>query len=168
MNERRARLLQVSLLRVKTAFYLQDGTQVAGYVLTCDAEGRGRWLPPSVSVGITIGDGVNAITTGFKGAIWVPISGTITEWTVLSTDANPPTVGSIEIDILRSTYADYPTMTSMVGTGTKPNITNAQKGNGAPTGWASTSIAAGDCIGFQVTSVTGLKRVSLVLKVVKS
>ncbi len=129
------------------------------------------WLPDNsrvVSVGITIGDGVNAITTGFKGAIWVPVAGTITEWTVLSTDANPPTSGSIEIDILRSTYADYPTMTSMVGTGTKPNIANAQKGNGTPTGWASTAIAAGDCIGFQVTAVTSLKRVTLVLKVVKS
>lgn len=129
------------------------------------------WLSDNlrtVSVGITVGDGVNPITTGVKGAIWIPISGTITEWTILSTDGATPTTGSIEFDILKSTYADYPTMTSIVGSGTKPNISNSNKGNGAPTGWSTTQINAGDCLRFDVTSVTGLKRVTLVLKVVKS
>jgi hypothetical protein len=120
------------------------------------------------TIGLTVGDGVNAITTGFKGAIPVPFAGTITEWTVVSTDANPPTSGSIEIDILKSTYANYPTMNSMVGTGTKPNIANSNKGTGTPTGWSTTTINAGDIIGFNVTSVTGLKRITIVLKVVKS
>jgi hypothetical protein len=120
------------------------------------------------TVGLTVGDGVNAITTGFKGAIPVPFAGTIIEWTVVSTDANPPTSGSIEIDILKSTYANYPTMNSMVGTGTKPNIANSNKGTGTPTGWSTTTINAGDIIGFNVTSVTGLKRITIVLKVVKS
>jgi hypothetical protein len=120
------------------------------------------------TIGLTVGDGVNVITTGFKGAIPVPFSGTITEWTIVSTDANPPTSGSIQIDILKSTFANYPTMTSMVGTGTKPNITASNKGQGTPTGWASTTINAGDVIGFNVVSVTGLKRITIVLKVVKS
>jgi hypothetical protein len=120
------------------------------------------------TVGLTVGDGVNAITTGFKGAIPVPFAGTITEWTIVSTDTNPPTTGSIEIDILKSTYANYPTMNSMVGTGTKPNIANSNKGTGTPTGWSTTTINAGDIIGFNVTSVTGLKRITIVLKVVKS
>lgn len=122
----------------------------------------------TVSVGITVGDGVNVITTGVKGAIWVPVSGTITEWTILSTDAGTPTTGSIEFDILKSTYANYPNMSSIVGTGTKPNISNSVKGNGTPTGWTTTTINAGDCLRFDVTSVSGLKRVTLVLKVVKS
>jgi hypothetical protein len=120
------------------------------------------------TIGLTVGDGVNAITTGFKGAIPVPFSGTITEWTIVSTDANPPTSGSIQIDILKSTFANYPTMSSMVGTGTKPNIANSNKGTGTPTGWSTTTINAGDIIGFNVTSVTGLKRITIVLKVVKS
>jgi hypothetical protein len=120
------------------------------------------------TVGLTVGDGVNVITTGFKGAIPVPFAGTITEWTIVSTDANPPTSGSIEIDILKSTYANYPTMSSMVGTGTKPNIASSNKGTGTPTGWSTTTINAGDIIGFNVTSVTGLKRITIVLKVVKS
>jgi hypothetical protein len=120
------------------------------------------------TIGLTVGDGVNTITTGFKGAIPVPFAGTITEWTIVSTDANPPTSGSIEIDILKSTYANYPTMSSMVGTGTKPNIANSNKGQGTPTGWSTTTINAGDIIGFNVTSVTGLKRITIVLKVMKS
>jgi len=120
------------------------------------------------TIGLTVGDGVNAITTGFKGAIPVPFAGTITEWTIVSTDTNPPTTGSIEIDILKSTYANYPTMSSMVGTGIKPNISNSNKGNGTPTGWTTTTVNAGDIIGFNVTSVTGLKRITIVLKVLKS
>jgi len=120
------------------------------------------------TIELTVGDGVNAITTGFKGAIYVPFSGQITEWAILSMDANPPTSGSIEIDILKSTYADYPTMSSMVGTGTKPNIANSNKGQGSPTGWATTAVNAGECIGFNVTSVSSLKRITIVLKVVKS
>jgi hypothetical protein len=120
------------------------------------------------TIGLTVGDGVNVITTGFKGAIPVPFSGTITEWTIVSTDANPPTSGSIQIDILKSTFANYPTMSSMVGTGTKPNIANSNKGTGTTTGWSTTTINAGDIIGFNVVSVTGLKRITIVLKVVKS
>jgi len=103
-----------------------------------------------------------------KGAIWIPISGTIVEWTILSTDGATPTTGSIEFDILKSTYADYPAMTSIVGTGTKPNISNSNKGNGTPSGWSTTQINAGDCLRFDVTSISSLKRVTLVLKVVKS
>jgi len=119
-------------------------------------------------VGLTIDGGGSAITTGFKGAIYVPFAGTIAEWTILSTDGNPPTTGSIEVDILKGTYANYPTMSSIVGTGTKPNIANNNKGQGTPVGWSTTTVNAGDCIGFQVTSVSSLKRVTIVLKVVKS
>ena len=125
-------------------------------------------IVPSITIGLSVGDGNNVITTGFKGAIYVPFSGMITEWTILSTDRNPPTSGSIEIDILKGTYADYPTMSSMVGTGTKPNIANSNKGQGTPTGWATNLVNAGDCIGFQIVSVSSLKRVTIVLKVVKS
>ena len=117
---------------------------------------------------MTIDGGGSAITTGFKGAIYVPFAGTIAEWTILSTDGNPPTTGSIEVDILKGTYANYPTMSSIVGTGTKPNIANNNKGQGTPVGWSTTTVNAGDCIGFQVTSVSSLKRVTIVLKVVKS
>jgi hypothetical protein len=120
------------------------------------------------TVGLTVGDGVNVITTGFKGAIPVPFAGTITGWTVISNDANPPTTGSIEVDILKSTYAGYPTMSSIVGTGTKPNISNSNKGNGTPTNWSTTTINAGDIIGFAVTSVSSLKRITIVLTVLKS
>ena len=59
-------------------------------------------------------------------------------------------------------------MTSIVGTGTKPNISNSNKGNGVPTGWSTTVINKDEIIGFNVTSVTGLKRITIVLKVVKS
>ena len=120
------------------------------------------------TIGLTVGDGVNVITTGFKGAIPVPFRGTIVEWMVVSTDANPPTAGSIQIDILKSPFMVYPSMSSMVGTGTKPNITGYIRGRGTTMDWATTTINENDVIGFNVVSVTNLKRITIVLKVVKS
>ncbi len=154
---------------------IATATPAANAIPKAGADGKLSigWLSDNartIAIGITIGDGVNVITTGFKGAIPVPVAGTIVEWTVISTDANPPTTGSITIDILKSDYSGYPaSLTSITGTGTKPNITNAQKGQGNDfTGWTTTSIAAGDIVAFNVTAVTSLKRVTLVLKVVKS
>lgn len=113
----------------------------------------------------TIGDGVNVITPGFKGALWVPVAGTIVAWALLSTDGDPPSVGSISVDLRRCPYTAYPNMTSIVGTGTAPNINNDVKGTGTPTGWVSTTLNAGDVLAFYVVSASGLKRVTVMLHI---
>lgn len=132
-------------------------------------EGVGSSTNPKVAtIGITVGDGINGISTGMKGAVYIPFSGEITEWAILSNDSSNPASGSIEFDILKSTYGNYPTMSSIVGTGTKPNISNSTKGKGTPSNWVTTIVNEGDCLRFDVTNVSSLKRVTLVLKVVKS
>jgi hypothetical protein len=54
-----------------------------------------------------IGDGTSVITTGEKktARVQVPVSGTITDWVLLSLD---DTSGSVTLDIWKDTYANYP------------------------------------------------------------
>lgn len=111
------------------------------------------------------------MTTGFKGFLEIPFGCTINTWTILSADAGTPTSGDIVIDIWKDTYANFPPVVgdSMVGAGTKPNIAATNnKGQAAPSSWTTTSIAAGDVIGFNIDSVTSLKTVVISLKITKT
>lgn len=84
---------------------------------------------------------------------------------LLSSDA-AATSGSIVIDIWKDTYANYPpTVADTITASAKPTITTATKSEDATlTGW-TTSITAGDVLGFKVDSVTSLKRVTVELTV---
>jgi hypothetical protein len=94
--------------------------------------GDGSWATPSTgssvrSVGLTIDGGGSVITTGVKGFVRVPFTGTITKVTVLSTDA-AATSGSIVIDVWKDTYANYPpTVADTITASAKPTITTATK-----------------------------------------
>lgn len=106
------------------------------------------------------------ITTGIKGFISLPVSGTITKWRLLSIDAaGPATVGSIVIDIWKDTYANYPpTVADTITAAAKPTLSAVNKNEDSTlTGW-TTSFSAGDILGFNVDSVSGLTKVSLTLE----
>ncbi len=107
----------------------------------------------------------DAITTGVKTYVRVPFACTVTSWTLLSADSVvPPTSGSIVIDIYKDTYANFhPTGADTITGSDKPTISSANKATStALTGW-TTTIAAGDVLGFVVDSVTTLSKVVLVL-----
>jgi hypothetical protein len=89
----------------------------------------------------------------------------IVNWEVLS-DALPITPGSIEIDIWRDTYANFPptVLDSIVGTSNFPAITAGIKDSSAPTSWTSTALAAGDILRFNVNSCSVITRAILLLK----
>ncbi len=114
-----------------------------------------------------VGDGQSAITTGFKGVLWVPFAARITQWVVASCDTLPPSSGSITIDVLTCSYQNYPTMSSLVGSGTKPFLTNSIINKGAPSDWATTTLPAGTLVGFQVDAVATLSRVAVVLELLR-
>jgi hypothetical protein len=142
------------------------GDAAAGKFLKAD----GTFAVPSGSsvsrlIGITVDGGTDDLTTGVKGFIQVPFSGTIASWTLISTD---PSVlsGSIVMDLWNDTYANYPpTVLDTITAAAKPTISAATKATSSTlTGW-TTSVTAGDVIGFNIDSVSGLKRVTLVLKV---
>lgn len=106
----------------------------------------------------------SAITTGVKGFLEIPFACTITRATTLADQT-----GSIVIDIWKDTYANYPpTVADTITASAKPTLSSATKAQDATlTGW-TTSIAAGDVLGFNVDSATTVTRVTLSLRVTKT
>lgn len=119
------------------------------------------------SVGITA-DGAGAtLVTGTIGFVYVPYACTITANTLLSTDS-AVTSGSIVIDVWKSAYASYPpTVANTITASAKPTLSSATHSQDTTlTGW-TTSVSAGDVIGFHIDSVTSISRVTLVLTVTR-
>lgn len=116
-------------------------------------------------IGIIIDGAGSAITTGVKGFIEVPFACTITGATVLSTDASA-TTGSIVVDVWKDTYTNYPpTVTDTITASAKPTLSGTNKSKDTTlTGW-TTSITAGDILGFKVDSATTVTRVLVSLTV---
>jgi hypothetical protein len=141
-------------------------TNLAGYPGTTTTFLRGdntfSALPARVgTISLIIDGGASVITTGVKAFLEIPFACTITAVTLLA-DVS----GSIVIDIWKDTYANYPpTVADTIVASAKPTIITATKSQSSTlTGW-TTSIAAGDILGFNVDSATTVKRVTLSLKV---
>jgi hypothetical protein len=115
------------------------------------------------NLGIVIDGGGSTITTGVKGFVSAPAACTITSATLLSTDASV-TSGSIVIDVWKDTYSNYPpTVADTITASAKPTLSSATKSQDSTlTGW-TTSVSAGDILGFKVDSVTTVTRVALFL-----
>lgn len=117
----------------------------------------------TAALGIIIGDGINAITTGNKGFISVPYACTITGVTMLS-----DVIGAITIDIWKDTYANYPpTVSDTITASAKPALSSTQKYTDTTlTGWTK-AIAAGDILVFNVDSASTVKQVTIILRVTR-
>jgi hypothetical protein len=114
------------------------------------------------TIGITIDGGGSAITTGSKGYISVPYSCIINNNTIIADQT-----GSIVIDVKKSTYAGFPTTTSICAAA-KPTLTSAQKSTDSTlTGW-TTTVTAGDVIEFVVDSTSTITKATLTLGVTKT
>ena len=114
------------------------------------------------TIDMIIDGGGSTITTGVKGYISFPVAATITGARTLADQS-----GSIVIDVWKDTYANYPpTVADTITASAKPTLSSAIKANDTTlTGW-TTSIAAGDVLGFKVDSATTVTRVILQLTVV--
>jgi hypothetical protein len=109
------------------------------------------------------GGGDEIVVNSTSTPIVIPYDCVITTWTVVGS------TGTIQIDVLRSSYASFTgTDASIVGGGTKPNMTANVKGQSAPTSWTATTLAAYDVIRFAVTSVSGVTQASIVLTLRKT
>jgi hypothetical protein len=140
-------------------------TALAASVLTTGTIAAAR-LPARIgALGILLDGGGAVLTTGVKGFLEVPFACTITGVTLLSSD---PAVlsGSIIVDVWKDSYANYPpTVGDSITASAKPTITSATKSKDTTlTGWTK-SLAAGDVLGFSITSVTTLQRVAVSLTV---
>lgn len=150
-----------------------SGDIVAGFVyratpLQALNVGAGGFVVDAIGVNNTATDlefiidgGGVAITTGAKGFFRVPYGATIATWSIIGDQS-----GSISIDILRNN-GGVPAA-SIVGGGTKPNLTAQQfVGPTAPSGWTSTTLAPNDYLGFTVSTVATVTRVTIILSLLK-
>jgi hypothetical protein len=124
----------------------------------------GTWQAVAASsvraVGVTIDGSGSVIATGVKGYIQVPYNATITKVTMLADQS-----GSIVVDIWKDTYANYPPVNAdSITAAAPPTISGATKSEDSTlTGW-TTSITAGDVLGFNVDSATTITRLTLQLE----
>lgn len=132
----------------QSAAVLFDGTNF--WLLT--TQGFGQLF----DVEFVIDGGGAAILTGVKGSLHIPVAATIANWRIMGDQS-----GSITIDILRANDA-VPSV-SMIGAGTKPNLTAQQFAEAAPSAWTSTSIVYNDWLTFNVTAAATVTRVTLCL-----
>lgn len=115
-------------------------------------------------IGITIDGGGSAITTGVKGYVEVPYACTITGWTLVADQS-----GSIVIDVWKDTYANAPpTVADTIAGSEKPTLASVQKNQDLTLSTWTTTVTAGDIIGFNVDSASTVTRVTLTLKVTKN
>lgn len=137
-------------------FYACEG---GSFVLQGDGEGSA-----STSFGITIDGAGSAITTGVKGYIEIPHAMTISQVTMLADQS-----GSAVVDIWKDTYANYPpTDADTITASAVPTISTATKSQDSTlTGW-TTSVSAGDIIGFNVDSASTIERLHVVVSGTKN
>lgn len=115
------------------------------------------------AVGTVIDGGGAVINTGQKGYILCPYSGTITSATLIADQS-----GSCVIDVWKAAYPTIPTVSNSIVASDPPTLSSSQKSQDTTlTGW-TTSVSAGDVIGFNVNSASTITRVMLELGITKS
>jgi hypothetical protein len=115
------------------------------------------------SFGVTIDGGGSAVTTGNKGYLIIPYSGTITGWQLIAN-----ATGSCILDVWKAATGNIPTVTNTI-TGTEKPTLSAQQINTdlALTSW-TTSVVQNDVVAFNVDSATTVSRVNLSIFITKS
>lgn len=106
---------------------------------------------------VVIDGGGQPITNGTKATIAIHDKLRVVHW-----DLAADTTGSINIDLKRATYANWPTTTSIVA-GTGPQLASSQKNSAdvAPAAWST--LLDGDMLDVVVTSSSTVQRVTLSL-----
>lgn len=130
-----------------------NGLEIVGPELRLTSNQRLR------AIDFALDGGGTEITTGLKGVLQVPYAGTIKAVQLL---ADQP--GAIEIDIWKDGYANYPpTVSDSITGATPPEIRSGIKSEDTElSGW-TTSITAGDILGFNVKSASAITRATLIL-----
>ena len=125
-------------------------------------------LPTSsktVTINFILNGGGSALTTGVQPSVEIAFAGTITA-ARMHTDGSS---GSVTVDVLKAAYNGA--FSSIVGAGTKPNISNAATSqwyqDTTLTSW-TTSISAGDWIQFNITAAATLTSATISLTVTKA
>lgn len=113
------------------------------------------------TIGITIDNGINPIVIGQKGYATVPYNCVITKWYITADK-----VGDIVVDVWKAASA-IPTVANTITGTEKPTLTAQQLSSDTNLTTWNTVINAEDVVGFNVDSISGVSRITLVIEVVK-
>ncbi len=116
------------------------------------------------NIAFIIDGGGSTISSGLKGFLEVPFACTINRATALADQS-----GSIVVDVWKEAYANFPPTDSDSITASAPITisTGTSSQDSSLSGW-TTTITAGDILGFNVDSVATHTRVTVSLKVTKT
>lgn len=111
----------------------------------------------------SISNSGSVLTTGVKvDGLEIPCNCTI-QSVVLTADQS----GSVQLDILKSTYSNFPTMSSIVAAA-PPALSSAQKSKDTTlTGWTK-DLLEGDLLRITISSVSTITRLTMSIKVLKT
>jgi hypothetical protein len=115
-------------------------------------------------IGIVIDGGGSVLTTGVKGYVEAPFSGTINGWTIVADQS-----GSCVVDVWKDTYANFPPEVAETIAGTeKPTLSSAQKNQDLTLSTWTTAVTKGDILAFNVDSAATVTRVTVQLRITRS
>jgi len=106
-----------------------------------------------------IDGGGSVISVGSKGQLSLPTGCTVTGWVIT---ADQP--GSAVVDVLRSSFADFPAVVSIAGTDKPTLVTSQSNENLAVTVW-NTALNANDQVQFYVDSASVVTRLNVTINV---
>lgn len=110
------------------------------------------------AIQFVIDGGGSVPTTGPWGQISIPYNCTIVSWTLTGDQS-----GSAVIDVLRGSFAAFPTLTTIAGTD-KPTLSSAQKNaDSSLIGWGAVALNIGDELQINLNSVTTCTRLNLTI-----
>ena len=119
------------------------------------------YLNTTASVGATWVGAGGVVSTPINDVfVLMPIAGTITKVTILTVGGS----GSCSIDIYKGTYAAYPPSASIVASAPPAISAGIKYQDATLTGW-TTAIAAGDILGFHLTSSSTFTIVNVILTI---
>lgn len=157
------------------AVTVQEGSVNADTIWICTSNQGGTLNTTAIAfarfsgemhvIGVEVDGGTSVLTTGVKG--FTPpmkFAGTIIGWSLQSTDASV-TSGSCVFDVWKDVKANYPpTVADTITASAKPTLTTATYADSTSVDtWTTTTFAVDDIFGFNLDSVTSLKRVKLSL-----
>jgi hypothetical protein len=131
-----------------TTNFISTGTEGQALIAHGSASPTFGAYPLQRQFSVTFDGGGSAITTGKKNIfVRVPSNVTLLSWEIVQASS-----GTFKVDVLKSNWAGLPPTSSIVASST-PTASAVQFSSGTCSGWAATTLSAGDYLDFNVLSV---------------
>jgi len=114
--------------------------------------------PTEDSIGIFLDATPDLLTTGKKGFKQIAYDCQVTEWYVIG-----GATGTIEFDVKKSSFANYPNTTSIVGVDYPKLTSQFKNSNTGVTSWSG--LSGGDIVDFVINNNTDVESVGLFIKI---